>query len=73
MPVEQFSALVTLLPSIEKALRAQGIEVPRPDYGGVGEEGGGADVEGDGEIGEGDGGGDEGGRKNFEETSEEEG
>ena len=72
MPIEQFSTLVTLLPSIEKALRAQGIEVPRPDYGGV-EEGGGAEGEGDKEIGEDDEGGDEGGKKNFEETSEEEG
>ena len=69
MPIEQFSVLITLLPSIETALLAQGIEIPRPEYGGVKERVG-AEEEGEDE-GEEDGNGS--GKKNFEETSEEEG
>jgi len=32
MPVDQFAALVSLLPEIDKALAAKGVELPRPLY-----------------------------------------
>lgn len=35
MPVDQFSALVKLLPDIEQALRQQGETLPRPVYSGA--------------------------------------
>ncbi|KAJ5178942.1 hypothetical protein N7492_002152 [Penicillium capsulatum] len=35
MSVDQFAALVTLLPDIEQALSQKGVAVPRPDYSGV--------------------------------------
>lgn len=34
MPIDQFSAFVKLLPSIEQALKAQGASLPRPEYSG---------------------------------------
>lgn len=34
MPVDQFAALVKLLPTIEQALEAQGESLPRPVYSG---------------------------------------
>jgi hypothetical protein len=34
LPIEQFSAIVTLLPTIEVQLSEQGVEVPRPEYDG---------------------------------------
>ena len=68
MTVEQFSALVTVLPHIESSLKAKAIILPRPEYG-------------DGSEGDGDLKGEEDeeeeevmrkkGKKNFEETSEE--
>lgn len=33
MPVEQYSALVELMPRIEKALEKKGEKIPRPMYG----------------------------------------
>ncbi|KAJ5668814.1 PX-associated sorting nexin 13 [Penicillium macrosclerotiorum] len=36
MPVEQFAALVQLLPEIDQALRQQGVSLPRPEYFGSG-------------------------------------
>lgn len=35
MSVEQFTALINLLPDIERALGEKGVSVPRPDYSGV--------------------------------------
>jgi len=35
MPVDQFAALVSLLPEIDKALAAKGVELPRPLYDAV--------------------------------------
>ncbi|KAL3456321.1 transcriptional Coactivator p15-domain-containing protein [Aspergillus heterothallicus] len=32
LPVEQFSALLTLLPDIEAALKEKGVPIPRPNY-----------------------------------------
>jgi len=32
MPVDQFSALITLLPDIEQALKERGESLPRPTY-----------------------------------------
>jgi len=32
MPADQFAALVSLLPEIDKALAAKGVELPRPLY-----------------------------------------
>ena len=68
LPIEQFSNILSLLPEIEIALEDKGVEVKRPLYGGAGEK---AVKEGVVE-GEADGGGDDkGGKKNFEETSDE--
>jgi hypothetical protein len=73
MPMDQYAALVRLLPQIEVVLKGKGELVPRPDYeSGEGEGGGGVEekkAEGKGSRG-GDGGEvDE--KKNFEATSEE--
>ena len=46
LPIDQFSALVTLLPHIESVLKDKGIELARPSYGAVG---GDAGADGDGE------------------------
>ncbi len=35
MPLDQFSALIDLLPHIETVLKAKGAELPRPDYQGL--------------------------------------
>ncbi|KAL6239171.1 hypothetical protein BDW75DRAFT_227319 [Aspergillus navahoensis] len=32
LPIDQFSALLTLLPEIETALEEKGVSIPRPDY-----------------------------------------
>lgn len=81
MPMDQYAALVRLLPHIETVLKEKGEMVLRPDYessgqgegDGEGEDEGGGGIEGKGE-GKGLRGG-EGGevdeRKNFEATSEE--
>jgi hypothetical protein len=66
--------LITVLPEIETALKEKGVEVPRPVYEGLGEgaEGEEAQVEekeGAEAVGEEDE--EVGGKKNFEETSEE--
>jgi len=37
MPVDQFSALVSLLPEIEEALKQNGEALPRPIYSGAGD------------------------------------
>lgn len=37
MPIEQFSAFVSLLPEIESVLHEKGIVVPRPEYNESGE------------------------------------
>ncbi|KAJ5815289.1 hypothetical protein N7474_007066 [Penicillium riverlandense] len=37
MPVDQFAALVTLLPEIEQSLTQQGQSLPRPNYSGDGD------------------------------------
>jgi hypothetical protein len=34
LSIEQYAAVVTLLPEIEEVLKGKGIEVPRPEYGG---------------------------------------
>ncbi|KAL2787477.1 transcriptional Coactivator p15-domain-containing protein [Aspergillus keveii] len=36
LPMDQFSALVTLLPDIETALQEKGVSIPRPNYVGQG-------------------------------------
>lgn len=33
MTIEQYSALLELLPAVERVLKARGAEVPRPPYG----------------------------------------
>lgn len=33
LTIEQYSALITLMPQIEDLLQKKGEEVPRPDYG----------------------------------------
>jgi len=87
MPMDQYAALVRLLPHIETVLKEKGEMVPRPDYesSGQGEGEGEGDGEGEGEAGGGGGiegkgeskgsrGGERGEvdeRKNFEATSEE--
>ncbi|KAI9724754.1 MAG: hypothetical protein M1812_000029 [Candelaria pacifica] len=35
MPLEQFNALIDLLPHIETVLKGKGVELPRPDYEGL--------------------------------------
>lgn len=69
--MEQYAAVVQLMPEVERVLKGKGESVPRPDYEGRGtvgeeEEGGG---EGDREEREGE----ERKKGNFEETSEEDG
>jgi hypothetical protein len=39
MPVDQFSALISLLPEIEEALKQNGETLPRPVYSGGGSSG----------------------------------
>ncbi|KAL8838168.1 MAG: hypothetical protein Q9176_005251 [Flavoplaca citrina] len=70
LPLAHYSTFVTLLPSIEAALGAKGESVPRPDYSTVqpSEKPQSGDDEEGGEDDEGDG---DGGKKNFEATSEE--
>ncbi|KAL8883901.1 MAG: hypothetical protein Q9192_006973 [Flavoplaca navasiana] len=70
LPLAQYSTFVSLLPSIESALAAKGESVPRPDYSTVqpSEKPRSGDDEEGGEDDEGDG---DGGKKNFEATSEE--
>lgn len=73
MPLDQFGALLGLLPQIEGVLAGKGHVLPRPQYGGE------VDMEVDMEGG--DGNGDEGGgdreakgkkvKENYEETSDE--
>jgi hypothetical protein len=36
MPVDQFSALISILPEIEEALKQNGEALPRPVYSGMG-------------------------------------
>ncbi|KAL4949147.1 PC4-domain-containing protein [Aspergillus filifer] len=43
LPIDQFSALLTLLPEIESALQEKGVPVPRPSYVDVGTGSGGND------------------------------
>lgn len=46
MPVDQFAALVKLLPDIEQALEKQGESLPRPEYSNMtGQTAGGSDEE----------------------------
>ncbi|KAL2811167.1 transcriptional Coactivator p15-domain-containing protein [Aspergillus granulosus] len=45
LPVDQFSALMTLLPDIETALQEKGVSVPRPNYTGQGAASGGDEEE----------------------------
>lgn len=45
MPVDQFAALVTLLPEIEQSLAQQGQSLPRPNYSGDGGRGDSEDME----------------------------
>ena len=47
MSLEQYSALVSILPQIEEALVAKGEKVPRPDYSGVSSEQQGQDLNDD--------------------------
>ncbi|CAD6591861.1 MAG: hypothetical protein ASARMPREDX12_005467 [Alectoria sarmentosa] len=67
LPIEQFNTLIKLLPQIETALAEKGESIERPDYGGVvasaavDED----DDEEDEEV-------EKKGKKNFEETSDEE-
>ena len=72
MPLEQFSMVIKLLPHIESELKGKGFDLPRPDYtanehagqlDGADED---EDVEDASEEEEASG------KKNFEETSEEE-
>jgi hypothetical protein len=37
MPIDQFSALIKLLPDIEQALKQKGESLPRPVYGDAGQ------------------------------------
>lgn len=64
MSVEQFTALINILPDIEQALSEKGVSVPRPDYSGV-----------SGQSEDGDGNQDKAGspsnKQNIEATSEE--
>ncbi|KAL2842962.1 transcriptional Coactivator p15-domain-containing protein [Aspergillus pseudoustus] len=41
LPVDQFSALMTLLPDIETALQEKGVSIPRPNYAAQGAASGG--------------------------------
>jgi hypothetical protein len=70
MPVAQFAALIRTLPHIESVLKTRGEAIPRPDYD-IADLGGGG---GEPPAKRGDGGAvpAKAGRKNFEETSEEE-
>ena len=65
MPMDQFSAFVSLLPEIEAVLKESGQTVPRPDYTGVG----GPPVESDDEDASGDQ--EDSSRKNIDATSDE--
>ncbi len=76
MPLEQYGALITLLPHIEKVLTEKGEKVPRPDYTrqsaakddeAVGEEDEAEELKEEGEPG-----GNGVSKKNFEATSDEE-
>ena len=72
LPIEQFNALIKVLPRIETALAGKGQSVERPDYGGVAAPvaaGAGGDDEGEEEEEEEV---EKKGKKNFEETSDDE-
>ncbi|KZF20130.1 putative RNA polymerase II transcriptional coactivator [Xylona heveae TC161] len=71
LPIEHYTALISVLPAIEGVLVAQGQKVPRPDYNtsaspGADEE---KDTEGNGESDEADE--DKKSKQNFEATSDE--
>jgi hypothetical protein len=63
MPLDQFSSLIELLPHIESVLRGKGERLPRPGYNGLQK----VEESTDEKLTE-----QGGGKKNFEETSEEE-
>ncbi|GAD98302.1 RNA polymerase II transcriptional coactivator, putative [Paecilomyces variotii No. 5] len=65
MPIDQFSAFISVLPQIESVLHEKGVVVPRPEYDESGEE-----VEGDKDTSSKEAA--VMGRSNIEETSEEE-
>ena len=63
MPLNQFSSMFSLLPQVEAVMREKGESLPRPDYSGCEK----AEVAGqspDSDV--------DSGKRNFEETSEEE-
>ena len=66
LPIEQFNTIIKLLPHIEPVLAAKGQQIARPDYSGARESGAAAGGREDKEEAE------VKGKKNFEETSDEE-
>ncbi|KAL8927905.1 MAG: hypothetical protein Q9172_001131 [Xanthocarpia lactea] len=74
LPIAQYSTLLTLLPEIEAALVAKGETVPRPDYSTArsspNPQNGNDEVD-DQDEGEGEADRDDGKKKNFEATSDE--
>ena len=74
MPLEQFGMVIALLPHIESVLKDKGLDIPRPNYeakGGSGQVDGADEEESDEAVEDASEEG-ESGKKNFEETSEEE-
>ena len=62
LPIDQFNALIKILPQIETNLAGQGQRIERPDYGGTGASVTLDEDEEEPEVK---------GKRNFEETSEE--
>ena len=69
LPIEQFNTLIKLLPNIETVLAGKGQSIERPDYSGAGAA---AAVEEKEEEAEEDEEMEKTGKKNFEETSDDE-
>jgi hypothetical protein len=70
MPIAQFAALINALPHIEAVLKTKGETIPRPDYSIADHSGSDSDKHLAKNEGE-DAASVKAGRKNFEETSEE--
>ena len=71
LPIDQFNILIKLLPNIETALAGKGQSIERPDYSGAGAAAA-VDEEGEDEEEEEEEEVETRGKKNFEETSDDE-
>ena len=72
MPLEQFSMVINLLPHIETELKGKGFDLPRPDYTAKESSGQLDGADEDEDVKDASEEEEAAGKKNFEETSEEE-